>query len=531
MKEGYSKYEVWQPFLLAAMVAVGMIIGVKMSDNPYNFIQKLDEDTVQGPIGRVEEVVRFIESKYVDSLNSNRILESAISNIMEDLDPHSVYIDPEQLRMVNEQMNGSYRGVGVESFFIDDTVRISRVLKGSPAEAANIHALDKLIAIDDTIVAGRNLPYSEIREFLRAEDKDEIILTIINSGGEEIKKVIRPSSVNLQSSKVAYMIDEGVGYIKIDRFSSNTYKEFMEALEKLVENENLQNLIIDLRDNPGGYLPETVNILSQLFEDKGKLLVYTQGKNDKKTEYKTTGKNFFHVEKISVLIDEGSASGSEIIAGAIQDWDRGLIVGRRSFGKGLVQEQYPLNNGGAIRLTISRYYTPSGRSIQRPYDDQKSYERDLYNRFHNGELYDPENYENIDTTIFKTKILRRDVFGGGGIFPDVFIPIDSSYSIDNFRLIASYIPEYIFLEREKSGDNLRAADLHVDSFITYLKNKEIAESMTKNLPIEKVLQMQKSELFYQREGEIARDSIMNKDDPFVTKSLEYINSSKTLSDY
>jgi carboxyl-terminal processing protease len=522
------KYDVWQPFLLAGMVVIGILIGVKMNTGTLDFVEKVSLGNAAGPIGRVEEVVRFIESKYVDSLDSDQILEAAIADIMDDLDPHSIYLSARQLKSLDEQMNGYYRGVGVESFFIDDTLRISRVIKDSPAELSGIMPFDQLITIGDSTIAGVNKPYSEIRELLRADGQDKLKLGIKRRNNTSIiEAIVIPGEINLQSSKVAYSMEDNIAYIKVDRFSSNTYKEFMESLEVLIEKDSTRHLIIDLRDNPGGYLPETVNILSQLFNEKGRLLVYTQGKSEKKVEYKTTGKNFFPVDKIAVLIDEGSASGSEIIAGAIQDWDRGLVIGRRSFGKGLVQEQYPLRNGGAIRLTISRYYTPSGRSIQKSYEDLDEYGNELYERYHNGEVYGNGYQEKEDSLVFFTKLLNRKVYGGGGIYPDVFVPADSTISIQDQSQVYSYIPEFVFLERTKG----EGQDFNTDDFFSFLVTRGLEKINDLKLNNDDILKSLKAEYAYQTIGEIARDSILNDNDPYILEAIKYLHSNTSLKEY
>lgn len=526
-----TKYEIWQPFLLAAMVVVGMLVGVKMSDRDLDFIDAVHvEGDVTGPVGRVEEIVRFIESKYVDSLDSDALIESAIRSIMDDLDPHSIYLSENQLKSVSEQMNGYYRGIGVESFYIDDTLRISRVVSGSPADKTGIQPFDRIIAIGDSTVAGVNKEYREIRELLRADQVEQLKVTLKRPGKEHpIESIILPEDINIQSSKVAYEIEEDIAYIKIDRFSSNTYKEFMDALERMIEDNQTRHLIIDLRDNPGGYLPETVNILSQLFNEKGRLLVYTQGKSKRKVEYKTTGKNFFPVDHIAVLIDEGSASGSEIIAGAIQDWDRGLIIGRRSFGKGLVQEQYALKNGGAIRLTIARYYTPSGKSIQKPYDDLEDYNNDIYERYHNGEVYGISDSSAINDSItYYTNILKRPVYSGGGIMPDIFIPADSTMSLATSEAIYSYIPEYVYLTRERNSSQ----DLSINGFKAFLSEEKAGKDID-HLAFNESYLLKKihSELQYQLNGEQARDSVMNTGDPFIEEAIKYCKSNIDLKSY
>ena len=529
MEKKYSKYEIWQPFILASMVAIGMIIGQKMDNDEFSMLKPIKvDDSATGPIGRVEEIVRFIETKYVDSLNSEEILENAVSDIIEDLDPHSLYLSPKQLSSITEQMEGSYRGIGVESFYLEDTVRISRVIPGGPAAKAGIQPLDKLISIEDSTVAGKSLDYAVIRKMLRADNEDKLDLTFFRgTGNRKIELTIYPSDINLFSSNIFFEIAEDIGYIKIERFSSKTYKEFMEALETLVEDDDIKHLIIDVRDNPGGYLPETVNILSQLFDEKGRLLVYTAGKDGRKTEYKTSGKNFFKIGKLAVLIDEGSASGSEIIAGAIQDWDRGIIIGRRSFGKGLVQEQYRLNNGGAIRLTTARYYTPSGRSIQKPYNEAEDYESDIHNRYKNGEMFEESRFVVQDSTIYETQVLRRKVFGGGGIFPDIYIPLDSTNSYYDLNQVSGYIPEFIYRLRENrfelSTDNVQ----NLNSFYEYLETKGLTTDtlrINQDLVIERIL----AEWAYQEKNPIEKEKKMLEKDQFIEEALKYFNEEITL---
>ncbi len=525
-----TKYDIFQPMLMASLLVIGIVIGVKTGGNNVSLIDSYNQkDNASNHIGRVEEILRFIESRYVDSLDIDDVVESAIYDVMDELDPHSLYLSPEQLREVSEQMDGNYRGVGVESFFIEDTVRISRVLKNTPAEKAGIQPLDKVLNIDKVSVAGQGMKYSAIRDMLRAEGKESISLNLLR-GNEIIETSISPEKINLQSSKIAYTLKEGVGYIKVDRFSSNTYKEFMEGLEILAEKEEIKHLVIDLRDNPGGYLPEAINILSQLFDEKEKLLVYTEGKSEKKLEYKTTGKNFFPLDKIAVLINESSASGSEIIAGAIQDWDRGVIIGRRSYGKGLVQEQYPLRNGGAIRLTISRYYTPSGRSIQRPYDDLSDYQDDIETRFASGELYDLDKYLLTDSTEYKTMNLARSMYGGGGIIPDVYIPLHSTIYHDYMSYLEDYIPEYVFQNREK-GWTYGKERIVVDEFLDYVEKKNPDIKNRDSLDRIELIKRIRSQLAYQELGELEREKVLNESDPFIEEALKYTMSPTEMASY
>ncbi len=459
-------YNIWQPLLLSIMMIMGMVLGYKMNDadNP-PLIQGInsEESAALTGSGRVEEIIRFVDSRYVDEVDDQDLVESAITTVLDQLDPHSVYIAPEYMKSINDSMEGRFKGIGIESYFIDDTVNIISVIKDSPADKVGLQTFDQIIAINDSLVAGKGLQFSEISEMLRSVETDkELIVKKHNSRTDE-RITINIDDIPLKSVEVAYMVNESTGLIKIERFSSKTYTEFMEALEDMVENRNLQNLIIDLRDNPGGYLPETTNILSQLIREKDKLLVYTEGKANDRVDYKTTGKSFFKVDRIAVLINENSASGSEILAGAIQDWDRGLVVGRRTFGKGLVQEQYPLSNGGAIRLTVARYYTPTGRSIQQPYDNLQEY-HDVSRR------YLTDTTEVADSLKFYTKMLNREVHASGGIYPDVYVPISDADQDPGLVDIMNRIPEWTF---KKLRDGEVSNDILLDDIDNWKVPEEI----------------------------------------------------------
>lgn len=461
-----SDYNIWQPLLLSVILIMGMVLGYKMNDadNP-PLIQGIgaeESDALTGS-GRVEEIIRFVDSRYVDAVDDEALVESAITTVLDQLDPHSVYIAPEYMKSINDSMEGKFKGIGIESYYIDDTVNIISVIKDSPADRAGLQTFDQIIAINDSIVAGNGLKFSQISEMLRSVDSDkELIVKKHNSRTDE-RVAISIDDIPLKSVEVAYMINEHTGLIKVERFSSKTYTEFMEALEEMVENQNLENLIIDLRDNPGGYLPETTNILSQLIREKDKLLVYTEGKANDRVDYKTTGKSFFKVDRIAVLINENSASGSEILAGAIQDWDRGLVVGRRTFGKGLVQEQYPLSNGGAIRLTVARYYTPTGRSIQQPYDNLQEY-HDVSRR------YLADTTEVADSLKFYTKMLNREVYASGGIYPDVYVPISDADQDPGLLDIINRTPEWTF---KQLRDGLIPSNIETKDIIDWKISDEV----------------------------------------------------------
>lgn len=453
------------PLIVSIACVLGMIAGQRMSNKGANtqLIQKIDGDQDIG-IGRIEEVIRFIESKYVEAVDKEKMIEEALTTVMLDLDPHSLYISKSRLEEVNNQLKGSYNGLGIETIFYQDTLVVIDVIKNGPCDIAGLNTFDKIINIaGDNNIEGEYNP-EVIRSVLKGANgsNNQIIIKRHRTGKIDTINVA-VGNVDVKSADIAYAINDSLGYIKIDRFNSNIYKEFMESLERLYTKDKIKHLVIDVRQNPGGYLPETTKILSQLFDEKGKVLVYTEGKNEDKYEYKTSGKVFFPIDKIAVLIDEGSASGSEIIAGAIQDWDRGMIIGRKSFGKGLVQEQYALSSGDALRLTVAKYFTPSGRSIQKPFrfNPNDSLETDIVKR----------EFSEIDTTTYYTKLKKRVVYGGGGITPDIIVPDGSQINEEALGNVKNLIPEFVYLElRDK-------LDIYPATYEAYLENELSKESL------------------------------------------------------
>lgn len=515
MKEQSTK-NVWLPLALSIMLALGMIIGYVMNEKDESPLVSYTPLSKAGPVGQVEELIRFVESRYVDTINRDGLTEAAVNAILQELDPHSIYISPESLVGVKDEMSGQFHGIGIETFYINDTVNIVNTVAGSPSEKAGVKKYDRLLKVDGTEVAGQGLEFSTIQKMIKKKKGSTVVLELLSPKGgiREVSAVV--GDIPLKSINDTYNITGKVGYVKIDRFSSTTYREFMDAFETMYES-GTQHLIIDLRDNPGGYLPQATNILSQLFKEQGNLLVYTEGRNDTKQEYKTTGKPFFGVDKISVLVNEHSASGSEIIAGAIQDWDRGLVIGRRTFGKGLVQEQYDLSNGGAIRLTVARYYTPSGRSIQRTYADLNSYDNDLFNRVHSGELFSQDSVETDTSRSFTTLKLNREVQGGGGITPDVFIPIDSTELEYQYLELKDKLARYAFrLAREGKAANR-------DLFGQFIKNhKELSDRLSRA----KKAKLYNDYLLFEKkyeQGDLEMLKAMHQSDPYILKSLDYFN--------
>jgi len=529
-----EKVKVWQPLALSIMLAIGMLFGYKMNDRDQGrLIEFVDHSMESSKVGEIEELIRFIETRYVDSVERDYLVETAISAVLDELDPHSVYISPEQLKSVNEEMEGSFRGIGVEIYYIDDTVNVISTIEDGPAARAGIKPFDKLISINDSIVAGQGLPFTDIRKMLRGDIGEELKIDVIDRNNEPKTAEILINDIAVSSVKGGIMVDDETGYIKINRFGAKTYSEFMDYFQELTEEKGMKNIVIDLRDNPGGYLPQATNILSQLFKEKGNLLVYTKGNNDRKFEYKSTGKTFFPVEKISVLIDENSASGSEILAGAIQDWDRGVIVGRRSFGKGLVQEQYDLSNEGALRLTIARYYTPSGRSIQRTYDDKDSYYTDYEDRYYNGEFFSEDSIHSSDSDLYETMQLKRPVYGGGGITPDIFIPIDSILFEPFYAEVVSDIPQYVFkkLSTDKSLVDMKTEIASKNIFDAFIAEKQTEKNKAE---MEELYPYVKEEIHANvlrfLEGDEAVFKYTLKSDEFLKASLDYFHSEGKLTD-
>jgi carboxyl-terminal processing protease len=449
--ESNQRYNIVQPLILACVMAIGIMIGFKIKGNKQRFalIEKWDASEGMKHTGRVEELLRFIESKYVDSIDTDTLLDDAIFALVDNLDPHSEYLTPAELEEVNNQMEGYFTGIGVETIMVNDTATVYKVLQNSPAKKAGILSGDKIITVDDIVVAGVSKPFSEIRSLMKKQD-DRINLQL-KRGTKKISLALQTADIPVPTISSAYNVNDSVMYIKIDRFGNNTYQHFMDKVELLMGKSSSKHLMIDVRGNPGGFLPEATNILCQIFEEKNKILVTTKGKAEKKSEYKTTGKRFFNIDRVVVLVDESSASASEILAGAIQDWDRGVIIGRRTFGKGLVQEQYDLSNGGAIRLTVAKYFTPSGRSIQRNYDDKTRYDDDYNYRALNGEYFNSGNAKdkNSDET-FTSLIKKRKLSSGGGIHPDVFIPLDSMLFHEKYPVIETALIEY-YLQNNQSA--------------------------------------------------------------------------------
>jgi carboxyl-terminal processing protease len=524
---------IWLPFLLAAVLAFGMTLGFALRP------AQSGVGNSNQPAKHLEELIRYIDAKYVDDVDSDELAEKAIKSILKELDPHSNYISPEQIAAVNEELDGNFEGVGIQFIIQDDTIYIVDAISDGPAKAAGVRPGDKIIMIEDSLVAGTGLKSEDVITKLKGEKNTTVNIKVKRNGQKELLpfKITR-DRIPIYSVDAGYMLNDETGYIKVNRFSATTVQEFNGKLKEF-EEEGMKDLVIDLRQNPGGYLNAATGILNQLFGDK-KLLVYTEGTHYNKNEYKSSGRNFHQIEDVILLIDEGSASASEIVAGALQDWERGTIIGRRSFGKGLVQEQYDLSNGGALRLTVARYYTPSGRSIQKPYDEgRSSYNDEMYDRFESGELTNQDSIQITDTTKYYTS-KNRVVYGGGGITPDIFIPIDklidNKYYTESVGFVAPFVYHHLDTHREDYrkyetvrdfSKSVTISDKMLNDFAKYAKSEGVEmvqadfEKAKKELAI--LIKANIGRQFFATEGFF---QILNESDVMIKRALKELKKSK-----
>ncbi len=495
-----SNYKIFEPFLLAISMVIGMFLGYNLFDakNDLSLLvtNEFDSNTLpSGGIGRIEEIIRIVENSYVDKVDSEEMSKDAIVSIVQQLDPHSSYISPQELEEYNQRMEGVYKGIGVESKFVDDSLFVNYVIPNSQAEKAGINPGDIILNIGSDTVSGRSKDHTFVESIIRSADSNTLSLQV-KSKHEKIQNLnVELEEITAQSASSHYLIDGNHGYIKIKRFSANTYDQFFKSLESLSDlaKKDDFNLILDLRDNPGGFVPQTLRILSQLFNSKDKLLSYTIGEHRKRKEYKSTGRSFYNIQNIVILINENSASASEIIAGAIQDWDRGILLGERSYGKGLVQEIFPLKRGGAIRLTVARYATPSGRFIQTPY-----------------EIKNDEQLQE-DSTFYTLK-LKREIKNNGGILPDITIEQleEDKYQSKATEFVCKHIlPYYDKIELE------------------YLQNESV--SLPFLIDYSSIQERQlRAELIYSWYGEIPYYEYFQKRDPMLRKAVEILSKKDPL---
>ncbi len=434
-----KKLQVWLPLILSICMVAGMFVGYRIRGNmPGTGIFFTEK---QKP---VQEVLDLINRKYVDDENVDSLGAIAIQTILGKLDPHTIYLPVEELKQVNEDLEGVFYGIGVEFNILNDTTNVVNVLPSGPSDKAGLQVGDQFLKVEDSVIAGNHITAEKLKSLLRGSGGSKAQITLLRDGKQVSVTVVR-GAIPLFSLDAAYMITDTVGYLRLNKFSETTYKEFMQSMEKL-QKSGMKSLILDLRDNGGGILTEATNIADE-FLSGNKLITYTEGAHSAKKEYRCEKEGVFETGKLVVLANEGTASASEILIGALQDWDRATIVGRRSFGKGLVQEQYQLSDGSGLRLTVARYYTPLGRSIQKSYSKGSSdYNNDLLNRFKNGEMNSADSIKHINEPEVKTAS-GKILYGGGGITPDVFVAYDTSlYDKGLMRaLISGTLTKFVYL--------------------------------------------------------------------------------------
>lgn len=525
----YNKKNRFMPLIMAVCVVVGIIIGTfyanHFSGNRLNIINNGSS--------RLSNLLHIIDDQYVDSVNINDLVEKAIPQILAELDPHSVYISAKDVETANNDLKSSFSGIGIEFVIRQDTIQVQNVIKNGPAERAGLLAGDKIVAIDGKPFVGQQVTTEESTHRLMGPKGSKVRVGVMRFGDKSVKDfTITRDYIQTKSITATYMLNDSIGYMRIKSFGEATYTEMLASLAQL-NSEGMKGLVIDLRDNGGGYLQAAVNMANE-FLPKNRLIVYTQGRKSPRTDYTSDGRGNFQNLPLVVLINEGSASSSEIFSGAMQDNDRATIVGRRSFGKGLVQQQIGFPDGSMIRLTVARYYTPSGRCIQKPYQpgDDADYEADLLNRYQHGEYFSQDSIKQTGPAYHTS--LGRVVYGGGGIMPDVFVPEDTTNFTSYYKqaMMSGLMLQYAFIytdanrpklneytEMKPLANYLKQQGL-VDKFVDYanqngLKRRNLMIMKSRSL-LEQFLD---SRIIYNILDEQAWNEFVNADDPTIQAAL------------
>ena len=523
----------YMPLILAMCVIVGILIGTFYA----NHFSGNRLNVINSGSNKLSNLLHIIDDQYVDTININDVVEKAIPQILAELDPHSVYITAKDAEVASDDLKGSFYGIGIEFLINNDTISVQNVIAGGPAQKAGLLAGDKIVTIDGKPFVGKECTNEEAMHRLKGPDKSTVTVGIKRYGSKEVKNyTITRGEVKTKSISATYMLNEKTGYIRIKNFGENTYAEMLVSLAQLA-NDGFESLIIDLRDNTGGYLEAAVQMANE-FLPKDRLIVYTQGRKSARQNYNSDGRGTYQHLPLVVLINENSASASEIFAGAMQDNDRATIVGRRSFGKGLVQQQIAFPDGSMVRLTIARYYTPSGRCIQKPYSagETKDYEKDIVERYQHGEFFSKDSIKH-EGPAYHT-ISGRTVYGGGGITPDIFIPEDTTDVTSYYRaasmtgLIMQFALTYTdenrlklnsFREMQELADYLVKQNL-VDKFATYADKHDLQR---RNLMIQRSYNLLEthinSRIIYNVLDEQAWTEYLNLKDKVIKAALKVLN--------
>ena len=513
------------PIVFFSTLALGILLGAKL-----NFPSQGNVSSSDNHKNKLNKLIDFIDNEYVDKVNTDSIVDLAVTNILEKLDPHSVYVPPSEQSQIAESMKGDFVGIGVNFYILNDTVAIVKPVKGGPSEKAGIKSGDRILYANKEKLFGRKLTSDNLFSKLKGEKGSEVTLTIYRkSENKKFQFKLKRDVVSIESVAAAVMINPTFGYIKINRFAEKTADEFKKGLLQL-KKQGATSLIIDVRDNGGGYMEKAVEITDELLKDK-QLIVFTKNKKGKVDKTYATADGNFETGKVFILINENSASASEILAGAIQDNDRGTIIGRRSFGKGLVQREMNFEDGSAVRLTIARYYTPTGRSIQKSYKNgNEEYFKEFDKRLLNGELYKKDSIKVDDTLKFKTP-KGKIVYGGGGIVPDIFVPLEVEHGDEGvgYLMQSGPVSYYVFEELDKNRKEFQGlkfnqflskmdkSDLYVNNFKKYLSKNGLDLKLDKDKNL--VKRYLTAEFARQLFGEEFYYSIVLKGDAMIKKAV------------
>ena len=498
------------------------------------------QEEVQENALKFGRLLRLINSYYVDTANVSKLTEKAVVSLLEDLDPHSIYISKEEVEQMNEDLQGNFEGIGISFNIFKDTLLVTTTIPGGPSEKVGLLPGDRIMNVDGKNIAGIGLKNNDVFDLLKGPKGTKVELKILRKNESELLDfLIIRDKIPIFSLDASYMLNKETGYIKLNKFSATTVDEYREALADL-KGKNMKNLVLDLRGNGGGYLNIAVDLADE-FLPNDRLIVYTEGLHNRKREYKASENGGFEDGKLVILINEGSASASEIVSGAVQDWDRGILIGRRSFGKGLVQQPYWLGDGSMVRLTIAHYYTPSGRCIQKPYENGvDEYREDYLERMNSGEMFSADSIHFDESLIYKTLDNGRTVYGGGGIMPDIFVAMDTSKYYQYYNRLRRNNILYTFILNfiDKNRNDLNK----YGSFEKFNRSFEVSEEMILNLVAEgeknniekdqKSLDFTKPQMKKEIKALIARDlfsrheyfQIINSDDNALIKALEVIEN-------